>query len=1176
MFSPFAVFAAIIVYSIGLFIIAQWSERSQTGKKLAASPIVYALGLAVYCTTWTYYGSVGKASKGGMGFLPVYLGPTLGLLLGSSIFRRMARLKHAHRITSIADFVSSRYGKSEGIAALVTVILTIGIVPYVGLQLKAITDTFNIMTVSADGSLSSWSGFISPMIAVIMTVFTIMFGIRHLDPTERHPGMVSTLAAESILKLVAFVAAGVFIVGAAFGDFGGFLKHFAENPPELPMMKEGDHKTVISWITVTLLSMSAFSFLPRQFHVGIVENGDPDHVKKAAWLTPLYLFAINLFVVPIAIAGAKIAAAGTTGDQFVLAVPIQQGATALSLGVFIGGFSAAIGMIVIEGMAISTMIANHLILPVIQRFSALAGLRRQMLYIRWLAAGAFIFAGYGFEVAVGNSYMLVAIGLVSFAAAFIVAPVLLSGLFSSQASRGGAYLGLSAGFIMWAFTLLMPTFIKSGWMPMSILSDGVFGLSWLRPEALFGFDDLPALTHGVLWSGGATVVGLGLGTVLWPSVGEERALTDAFLNEGDSGFAHLDNSNRTISKAEKQALTESILAPYFSEAEVAEMVQTCFAEAGVLEHDMLTVVEDAELHNIVEKHLAGAIGAASAHNAMRAWGEIDRKDQKALMREFAKMLARLKLSPKELKAKVDFQAERESLLKEQFQALQTKIDERDAEIVEREKAEVALQAAHDELEERVRARTAELDDRNTAMRLVLDNVAQGFGMLDMDGVLGGERSAAMNTWLELEDGPVGLVDALDKVSPEFAQWMAVSWESVTDGFLPVALTLAQCPRRLSLPERTLEFAYEPIFDGAPEDENLTGVLLVVTDISAELERMAAEERQKEVLNLFDRIMKDKVGFLEFFAEADRLVERVAHNELDAAEIDVLKREIHTLKGNAGIFGVTSIARICHELEEDIEERGALPSDALLGDLRKAWQGTKSRIQDMVGEGLEQQIQVDDADYEQILHAVVERKPLVEIEAQLRSWQLEPTRRVFGRLKDQVKRLAERLGKSGISVEIRDAGVRLPSEDWAPFWSSLVHVVRNSVDHGFDEDDTAKRIRFSARRDDDGDLLIEVSDNGRGIDWARVKEMAIRKDLPARTEADLKAALFADGVSTRENVTAISGRGVGMAAVLAETTERGGSIDIESLRGQGTTFRFQFPREATILRADGTIPKFAER
>ncbi|MEE9385180.1 MAG: hypothetical protein V3V08_17385 [Nannocystaceae bacterium] len=245
MFSPWSIIAVIVTYVAGLFLVAQWAERTPAGRNTAKKTGVYALGLAVYCTTWTYYGSVGKAATGGMGFLPVYLGPTLGLLLGWTIFRRIVRLKHAHRITSIADFISCRYGKSQAVAALVTIIMMIGIIPYVGLQLKAVTGAFVQITENASGAGTSLVGWFSPIIAMLMALFTIVFGIRHLDPTERHPGMVVALAFEPTFKPIAFLAAGIFIVGSAYGGLGGFVESFAAAPPDLPMLKAGGR--VRSW-----------------------------------------------------------------------------------------------------------------------------------------------------------------------------------------------------------------------------------------------------------------------------------------------------------------------------------------------------------------------------------------------------------------------------------------------------------------------------------------------------------------------------------------------------------------------------------------------------------------------------------------------------------------------------------------------------------------------------------------------------------------------------------------------------------------------------------------------------------------------------------------------------------------------------------------------------------------
>ena len=464
MFSSLEIIAAVLAYMAVLFVLAQWAENTKRGRAVASHPIVYALGLAVYCTTWTFYGSVGKASKGGMGFITIYLGPTLLLLVGGSLLRKMIRIKNAHHITSVADFISARYGKSQGVAALVTTILMVGIVPYVGLQLKAVSGTVHLMTVAADGTPSPFASYFNPMIVVIMVAFTIVFGIRHLDPTERHPGMVFSVAAEAIVKVTAFLAAGSFVVVLAFGDFGGFVDHINTADLDMPFFGRGDATQTMTWFTLIALSTSAFGLLPRQFHVAVIEASSEKQVRTAQWLTPLYLIIINLLVVPVALGGKLVAAAGTSGDQYVLALPLQNGQAALSLAVFIGEFSAAIGMIMVSAMTMSTMTSNHLLMPVIVRVAPLRFLQRHLLYLRWAATAAFVGAGYGFEVGIGGSYMLVAIGLISFAAAFILAPVFLVGMNWRSASRRGALAALAVGFATWLWTLFIPTLIKSGWL----------------------------------------------------------------------------------------------------------------------------------------------------------------------------------------------------------------------------------------------------------------------------------------------------------------------------------------------------------------------------------------------------------------------------------------------------------------------------------------------------------------------------------------------------------------------------------------------------------------------------------------------------------------------------------------------------------------------------------------
>ena len=465
MFRSTEVFTAVCVYAGLLFLIARFSERRRaSGTGWTNSPAVYALALGVYCTTWTFYGSIGKATVDGMLFLPTYLGPTVGMFFAPTILRRLIRIKEVHHVTSLADFISARYAKSRLLAALVTVMLLLGTIPYAALQLKSVGDTFGLV-IGGSGATLGGVPWVMPLVVLMMIAFTIIFGIRRLDPTERHPGMVVALAAESLTKLVAFLVAGVFVTYWAFGGFSGFARRLASGLPGHPgFMQKASGTELVTWMTYMLLSTAAFAFLPRQFHVGVVENSNANHTRTAMWLTPLYLLVINVFVVPVALAAKLFLPAGVSADTSLLALPLMAGQRSISLLVFVGGFSAAIGMIMVETMTMATMMSNHLFLPIIGPSPALWFLRRHLLGARWTFAAMFILAAFGFAVFIGKSYMLVSIGLLSFAAVLQLAPASLGGLFWRGGSRVGAMMGLASGFVLWNYTLLMPTFVKSGWM----------------------------------------------------------------------------------------------------------------------------------------------------------------------------------------------------------------------------------------------------------------------------------------------------------------------------------------------------------------------------------------------------------------------------------------------------------------------------------------------------------------------------------------------------------------------------------------------------------------------------------------------------------------------------------------------------------------------------------------
>ncbi len=700
MLSPITVVVVVCAYIGFLFLIARITERRRaSGGGLTNSPIVYSLALGVYCTTWTYYGSVGKVTVDGMLFVPVYLGPTLGMFLAPMILRRLIKIKEQHHITSLADFISARYSKSRLVAALVTVMLLFGTIPYAAIQLKAVADTFELLV---GGSSATFHGihWVMPLTVVLMIGFTIMFGIRRLDPTERHPGMMVSLAAESLTKLFAFLVGGLFILYWVFGGFSGFFSRLSSGlPTQLGFMQKISGEQLHTWMTYMLLSTAAFAFLPRQFHVGVVENSSASHTRTAMWLTPLYLIAINVLVVPIAIAGMITLPKGSPADTALLALPLLAGQPVVSLLIFVGGFSAATGMIMVETMTMSTMMSNHLLLPLIDSSPRLWFLRRQLLPARWAFASLFILAALAFAVAIGKSYMLVAIGMLSFAAVLQLAPASIGGLFWRQGSRWGAMLGLGAGFLLWCYTLLLPTFVKSGWVAGAILLHGPWGISALRPTALFGLEGVASLSHGVLWTLIFNVALYVVGSVAFPGSSVEQRLAEDFValewRKGleDSGEATLDSEEQTLK-------VERLLTQYFPLLEARGILARCMVAAGITGKVRITAMEWVELNNSVERSLSGAIGSASAHAAMRHLDRIDDAASTALAGAYAKMLARMRISPAELRKRVDYYQERQTLLQQQAVELEQRV------LVRTEELTVANGALRNEIIERKRAEEA--------------------------------------------------------------------------------------------------------------------------------------------------------------------------------------------------------------------------------------------------------------------------------------------------------------------------------------------------------------------------------------------------------------------------------------------------------------------------------------
>lgn len=611
----------IVAVSLGylslLFAIAYYGDRrAERGQGLVGHPTVYALSIAVYCTAWTFYGSVGRAATSGFGFLPIYIGPTLMFALGWIVLRKLIRISKVHRVTSIADFISSRYGKSHLLGGLVTVIAAVGIMPYVALQLKAVSSSFNViwhypdLTTSAATASPSLFGDTALWVAGLMALFSILFGTRHIDATEHHQGMVVAIAFESVVKLVAFASVGLFVTFGIFDGFGDLFGRAAADPSLAPLLTM--QGAASDWVSLTFLSMLAVFCLPRQFQVTVVENIKEADLKQALWLFPLYLLVINIFVLPIALAGLlQFPAGDVSADTFVLALPMAEQQPALALLAFIGGLSAATGMVIVATIALSTMICNDLVMPMLLRFAWLHLAERKdlsnlLLVIRRIAIVFVLLIGYLYFRLIGESYALVSIGLVSFIAAAQFAPAILAGMYWRVASHGGALAGIAGGFMVWAYTLLLPSFARSGWLPSGFIDAGLFGLPLLKPYALFGLEALDPIAHAVFWS---LLVNVGL-LILVSLFDKQSAIeriqatlfTEVFRHGGSPGGV----LSGTVPVADLRAMTERFLG-----AERTNEIFNEYARQRGLSMKA-TPYANGEMIQYVERRLAGAIGAASA------------------------------------------------------------------------------------------------------------------------------------------------------------------------------------------------------------------------------------------------------------------------------------------------------------------------------------------------------------------------------------------------------------------------------------------------------------------------------------------------------------------------------------------------------------------------------------
>ena len=606
---PFNVLVLVcLLYVVFLFLVAFAVERRAAQGRLGflRSPLIYTLSLSIYCTAWTFYGAVGYAARSGIEFLTIYLGPTLVFVGWWLILRKLVRIGRQQRVTSIADLISSRFGKSNLLGVVVTVIAVVAATPYIALQLQSVTLSFAVFAQDEPGAwLMPGRDDTAFWVAAGLALFTILFGTRKLDAKEQHHGIVTAIAVEAVVKLVALVAVGVFVVWGLGGGVMAVLDRIGRAAGPQWTVEPG------RWAGLIVLSAAAVISLPRMFQVMVVENIDEGHLARASWAFPLYLFGMSLFILPIAVIGLERMPADANPDMLVLTLPLAEGQGTLALLAFLGGFSSATSMVIVETIALATMLSNHVVVPLWLRLrpsAAMSGnLRGVVLLARRLSIIGVLALGLAYYRLSGGSAALAAIGLIAFAGMAQVLPALLGGIFWRGGTKVGALAGLVTGFSIWGYTLFLPSFGQDAVFSAQVFENGLFGLSWLRPQALFGTDGMDPLVHSVFWSLALNTGAFALASVLSFPDPVERIQGAAFVNAFDSegqaerlGWAHGQAEPEALLNLAQRILGEEALTFFETQARAQ-------GKEGFLPD--LTPEFLAE----VERRLSGSVGAATAH-----------------------------------------------------------------------------------------------------------------------------------------------------------------------------------------------------------------------------------------------------------------------------------------------------------------------------------------------------------------------------------------------------------------------------------------------------------------------------------------------------------------------------------------------------------------------------------
>ncbi|MBT4762347.1 MAG: GHKL domain-containing protein [Bdellovibrionaceae bacterium] len=611
----------------------------------------------------------------------------MGIVFWPLVLKKLIFLKNRYRITSIVDLLVVRYGKSQIVAIVATLIATLGTVPYIALQLKAVASTFVLLTYEnhqAELLTFAYETGICFFVSSLIIIFTIKSGIHKLDSTEQHPGMIAALVTEGLVKLITFLIAGAAITFILMNNkilfFEKLLSIFKTN---YNFLAETSNSNTDIWITYLILSASAILFLPRQFHLAVVENTDVKHISKAMWVLPLYFVLINIFVIPIALAGIKYGLVENYPDSLVLTLSQMTGAKSISILTFIGGFSAAIGMIMVSTVTISNIITNNIYLPLTSHFQKYNILNRNILNARRVIAALLIYTSSLFALVVGNKFALFSMGMISFSAAFQFVPSILGGLYWDKGNKYGAITGLSLGGLVWFFTIYYPALIKSDWISSSILEEGFFGLSYLKPHIIFGFEGVKHLPQATLWSFLFNSGGYFIGSLLGKSSEQEKIIASDFTSSWTEHWSIVseDKNNQNIKLRPKVTKILRILNKYLNTLSSDLILVKLYSKCGIDEKvDKISITQLSLLCEEFEINLSGIVGSITAHIEMTKSDLLLDNGKKQLSIHYAELLSQFWLSPKAFRKKIEYHVIRDQKIQKQVKSLEIAIKNRTQEL----------------------------------------------------------------------------------------------------------------------------------------------------------------------------------------------------------------------------------------------------------------------------------------------------------------------------------------------------------------------------------------------------------------------------------------------------------------------------------------------------------------